>query len=215
MARARRSHGGGRISHSNRPPRARRGAPGPGREPPRRPLTAGQQAERPGPCSSRGLGERDTDTALSPRRRGPGSPRPRRPAPPASAEPPGSPGLRPPPASPSRLRPPGTPPPPSLRHPDTARPRRTGARGRCDTAPQRPARAAPPRRLSLAAAARASPGEAKPLSRPPIRAPCPLRPAHRRPAAPARGSVLFPPPPPHLSCTWSRYWATTLPLRPG
>lgn len=104
--------------------------------------TQGWAAERPAAGWLRGLGERDSDTGLSARGAGPG---PARPGPhpgsprlqPAQTGPTTLPGFCeapgrpcPPPAHPPCLRPPGS---PRRCPPDTTRPRRTGARGRCDT----------------------------------------------------------------------------------
>lgn len=123
-----------------------------------RSLTTGLQAERPGPSSSRGLGERDTETGLSPRCGGPGpapgSPpappppaRANRPPPGTSAEPSGRPqvSLPPPRQPPSCLRPPGT---PRRRLPDTARPGPAEPAPTAAATPLLSARRAPPRPTS-------------------------------------------------------------------
>lgn len=143
-------------------------------------------AERPAAGWSRGLGERDSDTGLSPRGAGPGpaptpappGSSPRKPAPRpsrASTKPPGAPAPRQPPLhacgpqGPPPL-PPGHDPAPPNRRPRPLRHLLSARRAR-----PRPAASHWPRPRG-------------PPSRPPIRAPGLLRPAHRRRSSPARGS---------------------------
>lgn len=242
VARAERSHGGGRIPPNQQQADRGRAAPlpqgrhrRPGRQPSRRTLGGlGKQAERPGPDSSRaptreghrdGAVTRAVEASARPIPRAPADPGPRKPAlppPPHThpAEPSGGPPVSlPPPHTHTHHQAPHAcgprDPPPSP--PDTARPRRTGARGRCDTSPQRPAAAAPPRPRPAAShwPRRLGPlaGEAEPPS-----LPCQSPPTARPPPGPrlpARGSGLFPPPSPPPCRTRSRHWVAVLPLRPG
>lgn len=120
-----------------------------------RSLTAGLQADRPGPSSSRGLGERDTETGLSPRCGGPGPAPGSPPAPPpparanrpplgTSAEPSGRPQVSLPPTSPPHACGPRGPPAAGSRtRPGPAEPAPTAA-----ATPLLSARRAPPRPTS-------------------------------------------------------------------
>lgn len=185
VARAERSHGGGRIPPNQQQADRGRAAPlpqgrhrRPGRQPSRRTLGGlGKQAERPGPDSSRaptreghrdGAVTRAVEASARPIPRAPADPGPRKPALPpppphapcgALGRPTGEPAPPPPthtPPSPSRLRPPG-PAAESPGHGPAPPNRRPRPLRHLSSAPGgRGPAPAPPRRLSLAAAARAS-----------------------------------------------------------